>query len=174
MMFPSDFDRATSCIEVTKNMLKFSRMKIVGGLLLGLIGAVVLVASVTCALGSFGLLCPISMVGVYLGFHLINGLLGMVGFGMACLSAQFGFSFFKQGRSDRRLVNKIGQFVTNSYEEKEEKRSLGTQEKRIKENLHDDRPEGTVSEEEYSESKSDNSDSGYDRWGNDDSWGLSS
>ena len=90
-------------------------------------GAVVLVASITCALGSFGLLCPISTVGVYLGFHLINGLLGMAGFGMGCISVQFGVSFFKQGRSDRKFVNKMEQFVTAyRHEDEEEKRSLDT------------------------------------------------
>ena len=126
LMIKPVFGINTSCIQCAKEMVKFSGMKVLGGFLLGLVGAVLFVASITCALGSFGLLCPISMIGVYLGFHLINGLLGVVGFGMGCLSVQSGLSFFKQGRSDRHFVNKIEQFVTNSQETKEEKRNLDT------------------------------------------------
>ena len=103
-------ESATRCLNAAQDITKYSRAKMLGGLVLGFVGAIIVAASLMFALGSFGLFCPISVAGVYGGFYLMNSAVAIVGAcaGYSCLKS--GVSFFNKGRSAKDLMNKVEQF----------------------------------------------------------------
>lgn len=103
---------ATECIEVVKSVFNNSRIKIASGVGLEILGVILIVASIACALGTFGLLNPMSMIGVYFGLHCLMGFICAAMFGAGCYSIPIGVGFFKQGRLNRQFVNQFEAFFT--------------------------------------------------------------
>jgi hypothetical protein len=97
LLDPSEAKVQACIAQANKIIAKPSMGKILGGLLLGLAGAAIVVASLGVAAISFGLLAPVTVAGVTLGTSLITGAATVVAAAAGAGLTYGGGRFFGKG-----------------------------------------------------------------------------
>ena len=92
---PSSDNIARLIVELEKH----SSLKIVTGMLLGFAGIAIITGSLVLLAGTFGVLVPLSLMGVYGGLYLFNAAIGLLGFSLGLVPLTKGFEISSEGWS---------------------------------------------------------------------------